>query len=190
MSKPGTCTAASHGPDGAEAAEPRRAHGDEPSSRHGVEAAARDSGVRDSRERALQTLSFEAGGLMIVTPPYAWLTDSGGDESLALLVTISLMMMAWSALFNTVFDHIEHRATDRVASDRPHGLRVLHTVLMEATAVLLTWPVIAALTGYSWEIALGVDLTLTLAYMVYGYFFHRAYDRVRPVRARRAERHP
>jgi uncharacterized membrane protein len=190
MFKPGACTAASRNPDGAKEPGQNTARMDRPSSRHGVEAALRVTGVRNGRERAVQTLSFEAGGLMIVTPPYAWLTNSDGNESLVLLVTISLMMMAWSALFNTVFDHIEHRATHRVASDRPQGLRVLHTVLMEATAVLLTWPVIAALTGYNWDVALGVDLTLTLAYMVYGYFFHRAYDRVRPVRVRRAERHP
>lgn len=139
-------------------------------------------GVRNRRERALQTLSYEAGGLLIVTPAYAWWTDHGGAESLAMLVTISLMMMTWAALYNTAFDLIEHQVSGRVASDRPEGLRVMHTVLLEASAVLATWPVIAAFTGYDWLHALSVDLSLTLAYMVYGYFFHRAYDRLRPVR--------
>ncbi len=89
--------------------------------------------------------------------------------------------MTWAAVYNTLFDRLELRFTGRVASERPHALRTLHTVGLEATAVLLTWPLVWALTDLGWWGALAADLGLTLAYMVYGYLFHLGFDRLRPV---------
>ena len=137
--------------------------------------------MRDARERLLQTLAFEAGGLLLVAPLYALVAGAGAGESLLLIATLALVVMAWAAFFNTVFDRIEHRRTGRVASERPQSWRVLHTVLFETTAVLVTWPVIVALTDLSWGAALVADIGLTLCYMLYGYAFHRVYDRWRPV---------
>lgn len=139
------------------------------------------TGLRDTRERLIQTLGFEAGGLLLVTPLYAWISGAGAGESLRLLAVLAVVVMAWAALFNTLFDRIEHRWTARVASDRPPALRMLHAVALEAGAVLVTWPLIVAMTGMSWGAALLADLGLTAAYMVYGYAYHRLYDRWRPV---------
>jgi uncharacterized membrane protein len=144
-------------------------------------------GIRSWRERTLQTLWFEGIGLALVAPLYAWVSDSGGGESVLLIATLSLVVMAWAAIYNTLFDIAERRRTGRLASDRPHGLRTLHAVGLEGTAVLLTWPVIWAMTDLSWSAALLADLGLTATYMVYGYAFHWAYDRVRPVRAAASE---
>lgn len=140
-------------------------------------------GIRSWRERAAQTLWFEGIGLALVAPLYAWASGSGGGESLLLVATLSLVVMSWAAVYNTLFDLAERRWTGRVASDRPHGLRTVHAVGLEGTAVLLTWPVIWAMTDLSWTAALLADLGLTATYVVYGYAFHWAYDRLRPVAA-------
>jgi uncharacterized membrane protein len=146
--------------------------------------ATKDTGLRSARERLLQTLCFEAGGLLLVAPLYALATGSGGAESLALIAALALVVMAWAALYNTAFDVAERRLAGRVASERPERWRVVHALGHEASAVAVTWPVIVAMTGLSWGAALVADLGLTILYAAYAYAFHRAYDHLRPVARR------
>lgn len=144
--------------------------------------------LRSGRERLVQTLAFEAGGLLLVAPLYAVASGSGQGESFALVAALSVAVMAWSALFNTAFDMAERRLAGRVASERPERWRLVHAVLHEASAVVVTWPLIVAMSGLSWGAALLVDLGLTAAYAVYAYVFHRVYDAWRPVQRAAARR--
>jgi len=137
--------------------------------------------VRGPRERLLQTLAFEAGGLLLVAPLVALAGIAGAGGSLLLVAALAAVVMAWAALFNTAFDHVEARVAGRVASERPHRWRTLHALLLEASSVVVSLPVIVLLTGLSWWQALGLDLALTLVYAAYAYLFHLAYDRLRPV---------
>jgi uncharacterized membrane protein len=137
--------------------------------------------IRSRRERLIQVLWFEALGLVIVGPLYAYVAGTSMGESLVLLIVLSIAMMCWSALYNTAFDMIEVRRTGRVASDRRHALRVMHTIGFEATAALVTLPLIVALTNLGWIEALVADIGLTLAYALYGYLYHLSFDRLRPV---------
>lgn len=142
--------------------------------------------LRSVRERVLQTLCFEAGGLLLVAPLYAWVSGAPHGESFLLVAVLSVVVMTWSALFNTGFDLLEHRFTGRVASERPQAARAMHAVLHEATAMVMTWPVIVAMTGLGWGPALLADLGLTLAYIGWAYVFNLGFDRWRPVRPRPA----
>lgn len=139
--------------------------------------------VRSVRERVVQTLWFEGLGLLIVSPLFAQCAGTSPEESLTTLVALSVAVMTWSALYNTAFDLAEARRSGRLASDRPAVLRIMHTVGQEATATLVTWPLLVALTPLGWTEALVADFGLTLAYAVYGYLFHLGFDRVRPVAA-------
>jgi len=138
--------------------------------------------IRSRRERLIQTLRFEALGIVIVSPLFAHFAGPSLGKSIIVLTALSVTMMCWSALYNTGFDLIEVRCTGRVASDRPHGLRVLHTIGNEATALIVTWPLMVALTPLAWLQALVAEIGLTLAYVLYGYLFHLGFDRLRPVR--------
>jgi uncharacterized membrane protein len=140
------------------------------------------NGLRSARERVAQTLWFEGIGLLLVAPLYAWVTDSRTAESFAMVALVSVAVMIWAAFYNTLFDVAERRATGRVASDRPPGLRTLHAVGLEISSVVVTTPVIWAMTDLGWWGALLTDLGLAAAYTVYGYLFHWGYDRLRPVR--------
>jgi uncharacterized membrane protein len=139
-------------------------------------------GLRSWRERAIQVLAFEALGLLLVTPLYGWATGATTADSLRLLLALSGVVMAWAAAYNTVFDWTEHRLTRRLASDRPHAWRLVHAGLGEATAVVVSCPVIVAMTGLGWWEALVADLALTLVYAAYGYVYHWVFDRLRPMR--------
>lgn len=138
-------------------------------------------GLRSARERVIQTLWFEGIGLLLVAPLYAAAAGAGLRESFAMVAVVSIVVMAWSAVYNTVFDRLEWRWTGRVASDRPHRLRSLHALLHELTAMVVSCPVIFAMTTLSWGEALLADLGLTAAYAAYAYVFHLGYDRLRPV---------
>jgi uncharacterized membrane protein len=138
--------------------------------------------LRSARERVVQTLWFEGVGLGLIAPLYAAFGGAGAGESFVMVAAVALVVMAWAALFNTAFDAVEWRLTGRVASARPQCLRLVHAVSFELTAMLVTVPVIHALGHMSWLQALQTDVTLTLAYMAYGYAFHRVYDHWRPVR--------
>ena len=84
--------------------------------------------LRNARERVLQTLLFEATGLLLVTPLVASVTGAQAGESLRLLAALSVAVMLWAAIYNSVFDRVEARLAGRVASARPHRLRMLHAV--------------------------------------------------------------
>lgn len=149
-----------------------------PDRHHGAGHAPR---LRGAPERLVQTLGYEAGGLLLVTPLAAFALGRGGGESLALLALLSLVVMAWSALFNTLFDLAEWRLAGRAASERPPRWRAVHALAHEASAVLVTWPVVVLMTGLGWGPALAADLGLTLAYALWAYLYHLGYDAWRPV---------
>lgn len=139
--------------------------------------------LRSFRERVIQTLCYEAGGLLLVAPAYALIMGRGGAESFGLMAALSVAVMLWSPIHNTVFDWLDLRLTGRLASDRPHGLRMVHAASHEATTVVVTLPVLIWMGGHGLWGALMVDAALTLAYSAYAYLFHLAYDRLRPVAA-------
>jgi uncharacterized membrane protein len=137
--------------------------------------------VRTLRERIIQTLAYEAGGLAVASPIWALLSGNTGGETLFILVCISLAAMSWAAIYNTAADIAESRLAGRLASDRPHHWRLLHAVGLEASSIVVTMPLIVLLTGFSWLQAFAADIGLTLLYAVYGYVFHIVFDRLRPV---------
>jgi len=136
---------------------------------------------RSLQERVLQTICFEAIGIACVTPLYVAFFGGHSTEGLALFVAMSGVVMLWAPLFGMVFDWVEWQGTNRLASDRPHAIRLLHAVLYEVTSVAMTLPLAMSLGGLSFTQALGLNLVLTLFYIVYAYGFFWAYDRIRPV---------
>lgn len=139
--------------------------------------------LRSVRERFYQTISFELGGLVLAAPLYAMAFGKSAAESLSLVLALSVVAMVWSPVHNIVFDWLDLRFCGRVASERPHGLRLVHAASNEVTSTFVTVPVIMWIAGLAFWQALALDVTLTLFYGAYAYVFHLAYDRVRPVAA-------
>jgi uncharacterized membrane protein len=139
--------------------------------------------IRNLRERVIQTLWFELIGLVLVAPLFAFFSGVTAGDSFLLLLVLAIVVTLWSGLYNSAFDLAELRLAGRVASDRPHRWRAVHTIGLETSAIVLTWPLMVALTPLGWYEALVAELGLTLAYVAYGYLFHLAFDRLRPVHA-------
>jgi uncharacterized membrane protein len=137
--------------------------------------------LRSPRERALQTLAFETGGLLVATPLYALIFGAAPAESFLLLAVIAAAELIWTPTHNALFDLAEWRLARRVASDRPHALRVVHAFSCEITAMVVSLPVIMLIGGHGFWAALAIDFGLSALYILYGYVFHLGYDRLRPV---------
>lgn len=143
----------------------------------------KDGGValRTWRDRVRQVLAFEAGGLVLITPPFSWASGASVLDSLGLLALLALIAALWNACYNTVFDRLEARFLRRRADLRPPLWRAAHALGFEGGLLFLTLPVIVAWTGLEWLEALLADLGLALAYTVYAYVFNWCYDRLFPI---------
>ncbi|MDR3086995.1 MAG: PACE efflux transporter [Azoarcus sp.] len=142
---------------------------------------ARLPALRSPRDRARQVLLFEIGGLLLISPPFAWASGEPLAASAGLLAVLALIAALWNALFNTTFDYCEGRFTGRRADLRPPWLRVVHALAFEGGLVVLTLPVVVAWTGMAWQAALAADIGLALAYVVYAFIVPLGYDRCFPV---------
>lgn len=137
--------------------------------------------LRAPKERVFQTLCFEAGGVALVSPAYAYLTGTSVAGGLTTIALLSIVVMTWAPIYNTLFDYVERAHSGRLASDRSKRLRILHAILHEASSVLLTCPLLIWLGGHSLTSALFINASLTITYAVYTFVFHMLYDRWRPV---------
>lgn len=140
--------------------------------------------LRSPAERLFQTVMFEAFGLVLAVPVYRLVTGASAGEGTGVLIAVTLAVLVWSALHNAVFDAVEWRLTGRVASDRPQGMRVIHALSHEGTAVAVSLPILLVLGGLGLGEALTMNVGLTAVYTAYAFAFHRAYDWWRPVGGR------
>ena len=137
--------------------------------------------LRSIGDRIRQVCLFELGGLVLITPPFAWASGTSLSDSVGLLALIALIAAVWNACYNTCFDWIEGRLTGRTADRRPWGLRAAHALGFELGLLAMSLPVIIAWTGMGWLEALIADIALALGYVLYAFLFNLAYDRIFPI---------
>ncbi len=137
--------------------------------------------LRNLQERIRQTLCYEIGGILLITPIYISIFGSSGGDGFIVMAALSIATLIWFPLHNTVFDWLDLRLTGRLASDRPKGLRVLHALSHEVTVCLITTPLLIWLGGHGLLEAILVDLALSFGYAAYAFGFHIVYDHFRPV---------
>lgn len=138
--------------------------------------------LRSPRERLIQTLAYEAGGLCLSVPLVVLFGGGTTGEAFTLMLALSVAVLVWSPIHNTLFDWADLRFSGRLASDRPQGWRLVHAASHETTTVIVTLPILIWLGDTGFWSALLADLGLTLLYAAYAYFFHLVYDHLRPVR--------
>lgn len=137
--------------------------------------------LRSIGDRIRQVCLFEIGGLLLITPPFAWASGASLEDSVGLLALIALIAAVWNTCYNTGFDWVEGRLTGRTADRRPWGLRAAHALGFELGLLAMSLPVIIAWTGMGWLEALLADIGLALAYVLYAFVFNLAYDRMFPI---------
>ena len=137
--------------------------------------------LRSFADRARQVLLFEAGGLLLITPPFVWLSGVPVTDSIGLLAIIALIAAIWNTTYNTAFDWVEGRLTGRTADRRPFFWRSVHALGFESGLLIVSLPIIMAWTGMSWVEALIADIALAVTYVIYAFIFNLAYDRAFPI---------
>ncbi|MDI3514575.1 MAG: hypothetical protein PWP40_1804 [Rhodocyclaceae bacterium] len=137
--------------------------------------------LRSFPDRLRQIALFEVGGLLLITPPFAWASGVPITESIGLLALLALIAAIWNGCYNTCFDCVEGRLTGRTADRRPFRLRALHAVGFESGLLLMTLPVIVWWTDLGWIEALIADIGLAITYTIYAFLFNLGYDRLFPI---------
>ena len=138
--------------------------------------------LRTLRERIIQTLCYEAGGLALAAPAYALVFGGSVTESALFIAVLAVVCMAWAAIHNTLFDLTEFRVFHRLASDRPQAWRVVHALSNDISSTLVTLPIVMWMGGFGFWAALAVDIGFTVFYAAYTYIFHIVFDWLRPMR--------
>lgn len=143
--------------------------------------AAQPPKLRSVCDRVRQVVLFEIGGLLLITPPFAWASGAALTDSVAMLAVLALIAAIWNGAYNTAFDRIEGSLSGRPADRRPLAMRVAHALGFEGGLLLMTLPVIVVWTGMGWRAALLADIGLALSYVAYAFVFNLAYDRLFPI---------
>ena len=137
--------------------------------------------LRSFGDRLRQIALFEIGGLLLITPPFAWASGVPIAESIGLLAVLALIASIWNGSYNTCFDWVEGRVTGRTADRRPFRLRCAHALGFEMGLFCMTLPIIVWWTGMGWAEAAIADIALAVTYTVYALLFNMGYDRVFPI---------
>lgn len=138
---------------------------------------------RKTSERLFQAVLYEVIAIAFLTPVYSWAFGLPFDNSLGTMVMISLGVIIWAAIYNTIFDRIMFARTGRLAHDKTAVLRLAHATLLEVTITFIAVPIIMIMSGVSIWVALLADIAFSVIFAVYTYVFYFIYDRLRPVRS-------
>lgn len=135
--------------------------------------------MRTFRDRVRHALLFEAVALAIFIPGSAVLFDQPVSDMGVIGVVSATVATLWNFVFNMGFDRAMLRLRGSV--HKTMATRVVHTLLFEAGLVAMLIPVIAWYLGIGLWAALLMDLAIVTFYLVYGFLFNIAYDRLFPV---------
>ena len=140
--------------------------------------------LRSPLDRARQVVLFELGGLILITPPFAWASGVAAGDSIGLLALIALIAALWNGAYATSFDWLEGRLSGRPADRRTTPWRIVHAAGFELGLLAISLPIVMAWTAMGWLDALLADAGLALAYVAYAYVFNLGYDRLFPIAPR------
>lgn len=137
--------------------------------------------MRTTRDRVRHALLFEAVALAIFIPGSALVFDQPVDHMGVIGVASATLATVWNFVFNALFDRAMLRLFGSV--HKTMAIRVAHTFLFEAGLVVMLIPMIAWYLDIGLWAALLMDLAIVTFYLVYGFLFNIAYDRLFPIAA-------
>lgn len=137
--------------------------------------------MRPFRDRVRHALSFEAVALAIFIPGSALLFGQPLEHMGFIGIASATIATLWNFVYNWGFDRAMLRLRGGV--QKTLAIRVVHTLLFEAGLVVMLIPMIAWYLGIGLWAALLMDVAIVIFYLVYGFLFNLAYDRVFPIAA-------
>ena len=135
--------------------------------------------MRTTLDRIRHAILFELVGLVLMIGGGSILTGFDAHSLGVIGVVSSLVATAWNYVYNLGFDRAMLRLRGSVI--KTHPLRALHALLFEGGLLVLLLPFVAWMLGVSLWQAFLFDLAIAIFYIVYGYAYNWAYDRVFPM---------
>lgn len=136
--------------------------------------------MRTTRDRIRHAILFEVVGLIFLIGG-GWLITGFDMHALGVIgVVSSIVATIWNYVFNLGFDRAMLRLRGTTA--KTHAIRAVHAILFEAGLLVILLPFVAWTLGVSLWQAFLFDLGVAGFYVVYGYLFNWAYDRMFPLR--------
>ena len=137
--------------------------------------------MRTFRDRVRHALMFEAVALAIFIPGSSAIFDQPVDHMGVIGIVSATVATLWNFVFNVAFDRAMLRLRGSIG--KTMAIRVVHTCLFEAGLVAMLVPMIAWYLGIGFAPALLMDVAIVIFYLVYGFLFNIAYDRIFPIDA-------
>lgn len=132
-------------------------------------------------DRIRMALAFEIIGLILLVPVSTLLLDKPLLQLGSLAVLMSILATWWNYQFNLWFDR--YYLMPRGRWQKTLSERLWHVLAFEAGLLMLFLPLTAWILNISIWQAFLLDLAFMLFYLVYGYLYHWAYDKVFPLPA-------
>ena len=140
--------------------------------------------MRNTADRIRHAITFEVIGLVFLIGGGALLTGFDVQSLGVIGVVSSLVATGWVFAYNWIFDRAMLRLRGSVL--KTHPIRALHTLLFEAGLLVILLPFIAWMLDMTLWRAFLFDIGVVIFYLLYGYAFNWAYDRVFPLPEARA----
>jgi len=137
---------------------------------------------RSLGERFFQAVIYELFALVLFTPIYSFALNLPLGNSFKTLMMISVAVVIWVWIYNTIFDRILYAQLGLLAHEKTPRLRLFHAVLYEVTITFIAVPIIFLMSGKPAWVALTVDIIFSFFFAAYTYVFYLTYDRLRPVK--------
>ncbi|QRM35658.1 PACE efflux transporter [Microvirga sp. VF16] len=135
--------------------------------------------MRSTRDRIRHAISFELGGLALVSPLGAWTLGLPAADITMVRIASAIIATVWTYVYNFAFDALMQRMAG--GTQKSIQLRALHAVFFETGLLAMLTPMLAWYLGISLLHAFLVDVAFALFYVVYTFVFNWAYDRIFPL---------
>lgn len=127
------------------------------------------------KRRVLYVTLFEIFAVMLTT--FILVVLSGGDtqQSLILAIIIASTAVVWNFIYNTLFEYWEKR---KQIKNRTFIIRSIHAMGFEGGLTLVCMPLYMIWYGVGIWMALTMEISLTLAFLVYTFLFTLGFDNI------------
>ena len=125
--------------------------------------------------RILQAVLYEAIAVAFLGPALSLVFERPLVSTLSLALLMSAVALAWSYVFNSLFERWESR--QRVGGRSPQR-RFIHALGFEGGLVILLVPLMAGWLRISWIQALLADIGTLAVFFVYSVAFTWLFDRI------------
>lgn len=134
--------------------------------------------MRSTADRIRHVILFELVGLVFLIGGGTMLAGFHAQALGVVGVASSVVATVRNYVYNLIFDRAMLRL--RGSTLKTHPIRALHAVLFEGGLLVILLPFVAWMLKASLWRAFLFDLAVAAFYVVYGYAFNWAYDRVFP----------